>query len=442
MPGLDGLQASRRIKEDGSLARKPAIVLVTAFGREEVREEAERMQLDGFLVKPVTKSMLVDTLVNLFAEAGPGGTIVGAAADEGAGRLQGARILLAEDNEINQQIAVELLEGAGAAVRVTGNGREAVQALLDGPQPPPFDVVLMDLQMPEMDGYQATARLRAEPAFAHLPIVAMTAHATIEERQRCLGAGMNDHIAKPIDPAVLFDTLGRYYRPPGATEASPPSPATPQREAAPGAGPAEGEVPLPAVAGLDTADGLRRVAGNRRLYLKLVRQFVGQQAPVPAQIAEAMAVGDHQAAERLAHTLRGVAGNLGAEVVRAAAAALEQAVVARAEAGAIEALRERLAGELDGLIGRLRSALGEEPAPAGAPPPPADPEALRDIVSRMRAQLDQFDPAAADLLDDNRELFRALLAGDDFAEFERHVQGYAFADAQAMLERAAAARGV
>ena len=212
MPGMDGLQASRHIKSDETLKHPPHIVLVTAFGREEVREEAERLELDGFLVKPVTKSMIVDTLVNVFAHDGRGQPLR-AAEGEQATRLRGARILLAEDNEINQQIAVELLEGAGATVKVANNGREAVEILSNGPQPPPFDVVLMDLQMPEMDGYQATAKLRSDARFATLPIIAMTAHATIEERQRCLAAGMNDHISKPIDPALLFETVGRFYKP-------------------------------------------------------------------------------------------------------------------------------------------------------------------------------------------------------------------------------------
>ena len=124
--------------------------------------------------------------------------------------LRGARILLAEDNEINQQIATELLEGVGAAVTIANNGREAVEMLWSS-QPTPFDVVLMDLQMPEMDGYQATAKLRSDPRFAALPIIAMTAHATIEERQRCLATGMNDHVAKPIDPGNLFATVSRFY---------------------------------------------------------------------------------------------------------------------------------------------------------------------------------------------------------------------------------------
>ena len=214
MPGMDGIQATRLIKEDPSLTTRPAVVLVTAFGREEVREEAERIQMDGFLLKPVTPSMLFDTLVALFAGSRQDGTAPAPAADRHADRLRGMRILLAEDNEINQQIAVELLEGVGATVEVANDGVDAVRKVLSQPMPPNYDVVLMDLQMPEMDGYQATREIRSDARFASFPIIAMTAHATIEERQKCLGAGMNGHVSKPIDPSSLFDTLERLAGPP------------------------------------------------------------------------------------------------------------------------------------------------------------------------------------------------------------------------------------
>jgi len=151
---------------------------------------------------------------------------------EQATRLHGARILLTEDNEINQQIAIELLEGAGATVKVANNGREAVEILSNGPQPPLFDLVLMDLQLPEMDGYQATAKLRSDARFATLPIIAMTAHATMEERQRCLAAGMNDHVSKPIDPGNLFEAVGRFCTASPARQSS-TSPSEPMRRVEP-----------------------------------------------------------------------------------------------------------------------------------------------------------------------------------------------------------------
>src|SRR4029078_7458783 len=178
-----------------------AIVLVTAFGRDEVRDEAEDLHLDGFLLKPVTRSTLVDSLGTVFASPSEDAADAIAASKEPP-RFPGLRVLLTEDNEINQQIAVELLEAVGAKVDVANHGREAVEKLMQHRDPPPYDIVFMDLQMPEMDGYQATAKIRSESRFSILPIIAMTAHATLEERQRCLNAGMNDHVSKPIDPAL------------------------------------------------------------------------------------------------------------------------------------------------------------------------------------------------------------------------------------------------
>jgi len=424
MPGMDGLQASRHIKSDETLQQPPHIVLVTAFGREEVREEAERLNLDGFLVKPVTRSMIVDTLVNVFAEGSDE-----AVGDDGehAARLRGARIFLAEDNEINQQIAVELLEGAGASVKVANNGREAVETLRGGPQPPPFDLVLMDLQMPEMDGYQATAKLRADARLAGLPIIAMTAHATIEERQRCLAAGMNDHIAKPIDPALLFETVGRFYKPAAGGGMPPTAPPPPV---------AAGDE-LPEIAGLDTVDGLARVAGNQKLYAKILRQFVEQQGPAVEQVSAALANGDLVLAERIAHTLKGVAGNIGAGDVRAMAGELEKRIRNHADASSVEAASQQVSAALAPLVAGLQAALGAAaPQPQASAPAPAAvaPAESRAAAEELGKLLADFDPGAADFVAAKNVALRSLVS--DWSQFEKLVQDYAFGDAQAQLTEA------
>jgi PAS domain S-box-containing protein len=454
MPGMDGLQATRFIKNDSTLRKQPAVVIVTAFGREEVREEAERLHVDGFLVKPVTKSMLVDSLVSIFVASV--GDEVGAAAaagtEEDSTRLHGLRVLLAEDNEINQQIAIELLEGVGATVMVANHGREAVETLFNGPQPPPFDVVLMDLQMPEMDGYQATAKIRSEPRFAALPIVAMTAHATVEERQRCLDAGMNGHVSKPIDPGILFDTLAKYCK---AKAASPPelapapSPAQPQPPAASAssgatAPPAASSAELPNIPGLDAQDGLARVAGNRKLYLKLLRQFVEQQGPAVESIQGALAQGDRPLAERLAHTLKGVAGSLGLPAVQRSAAALEKALSATANAPGLAGLFEDTASTLADAVGRLRAALPSADTPPVPPTTAAafDPAQAGRVVAEMIGHLNNFDPAAGECLEAHRAIFQALLPGEAFASFESQIGSFAFADALAALEAAAREEGL
>ena len=455
MPGMDGLEATRLIKNDTSLRKPPAIIIVTAFGREEVREEAENLHVNGFLVKPVTRSMLVDSLVNVFATESETGAATTLDAHEAAMPLRGAHILLTEDNEINRQIAIELLEGAGATVDVANNGREAVDILFQGSLQPPYDVVLMDLQMPEMDGYQATTRIRGDSRFAQLPIIAMTAHATVEERNRCLAAGMNDHISKPIHPNLLFDTVARYYHAAASTPASTPASTmtasgseivatasvTPARRAARAQERSAMANALPEVEGLDTADGLLRVAGNKNLYLKLLRQFVASEHDAPARIRERLASHDRATAERMAHTVKGVAGNLGAKAVQSAAADLEHAVNKGKPA---EALCDQLANVLSPLIAELRAALAEPPVVTASTDggETVDPAMLRETVLRMTKYLGEFDPAAADCLVSERSRFQALFDAATLALFEQHITNYAFAEAQALLDKATRERGI
>jgi two-component system, sensor histidine kinase and response regulator len=411
MPGMDGIQAARLIKQDPQVKTHPAIVLVTPFGRE--REEAERIQLDGVLLKPVTASMLVDTLVNLYAGARQDRTALAPAVDRHADRLRGLKILLAEDNEINQQVAVELLEGVGATVEVANDGLEAVRKFLDPPVPPNYDVVLMDLQMPEMDGYQATRKIRSDPRFASFPIIAMTAHATIEERQKCLEAGMNGHVSKPIDPSSLFDTLERFVSP--AMKGRP----VPQQEPAPAAI-AEADA-LPDVPGLNTAEGLTRVAGNKKLCGKLLRQFSATEADAAQRIAAALAETDRALAQRLAHTVKGVAGNIGASAVQNAAASLEKAIAGSTPAAEIEVRRVSLEESLAHLIHGLKTALEgaeDEPTQAG------DPEQVKAAVEQLSRYLAESDGTAIDYFESVAPHLRILFStlGRELCSF-RSVRG-------------------
>jgi two-component system sensor histidine kinase/response regulator len=429
MPGMDGIEAARQIRQDRRISRQPAVVMVTAFGLEEVREEADKLHMDGFLVKPVTRSMIVDSLVHIFARGD--NTAVSAGPEAVTVSLDGARILLAEDNEINQQIAVELLEGAGAGVTVACNGRAAVEMLAASPEG--YDLVLMDLQMPEMDGYQATAKIRSHERFADLPVIAMTAHATIEERQRCLAAGMNDHVSKPVDPAALLETVARYCR--AVVRGAPSSASVP--EAAGGRTVSD----LPEVGGLDTAGGLLRVAGNRKLYLKLLRQFADQQTDAAEQARRMLAAGDVDAAERLAHTLKGVAGNIGAVVVQNAAAELEKAIRERGDAESIERLRTRVGEALGPLAERLKTALSGASAHTHAGhQQTADPARIKAAAEEMLKYLFDFDSAAVECLETNRNLLRSLFVPEEFVNFEKNVESFAFGEAQEQLSRAAGAK--
>ncbi len=423
MPGMDGLETTRRIKENTQLKNQPTIVMVTAFGREEVREESERVGIDGFLVKPVTRSILVDTLVTLFAPDSE--EMAHASSDERhAGRLLGAEILLAEDNEINQQIAVELLEGIGAKVTVANNGQEALVRLLH--EPTAFDMVLMDLQMPVMGGYEATVKIRAEASLTNLPIIAMTAHATLEEKQKCLDAGMNDHISKPIDPNILFETVGRFYQTP--VTALPVSQAEPV---------ISNSNELPTIHGLDTHDGLTRVAGNLKLYLNLLRQFAEQQGPAVTEIRTALDQQDPVLAERIAHTVKGVAANLGAKQVQSAASVLEEIIRHRGAKSETEPALKQVSLVLDPLLEGLKKFL---PAPASPTLPPdshsaVDPAETRAAAGQLAKLLSDFDSGAVEFIESHRAALSPLFPGAVLADFEKLVENYDFAGAETLLAK-------
>jgi len=207
MPGMDGVEAARTLKADTGLRAPPAVVLMSAFGHEEIRGP---LPADGFLGKPFSRTQLRALLAKLGAGSRAASAEVRSAGTR-ATDLAGLRVLLAEDNDANRQVAAELLAAAGVSVDVAENGREALERLRA--QPAAYDAVLMDVQMPEMDGYAATRALREEPGLAGLPVIATTAHALAGERERCLAAGMNDHLAKPIDPEALYAMLRRWCQP-------------------------------------------------------------------------------------------------------------------------------------------------------------------------------------------------------------------------------------
>jgi signal transduction histidine kinase/CheY-like chemotaxis protein len=395
MPGMDGLEASRIIKRNDRLQHVPKIVMVTAFGREDIRAQAEQIGIDSYLLKPVNQSLLYDTLVDLFGVAGLEAHRSRAQkSDVPEHDATGIRVLLVEDNEMNQQVATELLESAGAIVTIANHGGEAVKILTEGDQAPPFDVVFMDVQMPEMDGFTATRLLRRDNRLQKFPIIAMTAHALVEERQRCLDAGMNDHVSKPIDPDNLFATLLRWAKPrPKESVKSQPLPAP--------VGISVDEAILPEIPGVNLADGLKRVAGNRRLYRDLLGQFAAKQGDAAAQISAALESGDRQLAERIAHTVKGVAGNFGITGVQSSAQKLEKAI--REGQDTVSPLLEEFAGLMSTQVHAIEQALRESapPMPVEAQSLPFDGEAAAAAVGRLKALLENSDG-------DAEEAFRSL----------------------------------
>jgi PAS domain S-box-containing protein len=327
MPGMDGLETACRIKGDDRLARAVTVVMVSAYSRDSLARQPNSWCIDGFLPKPVGPSALFDLLQNLFGGTGSAstaspemsnpaasparaadGAVFSSGGPETGADFRGLRILLAEDNEINQAVAVGLLRMASAEITVAENGRAAVEKLRAAP-PGTFDAVLMDLQMPEMDGYDATRTIREDPRFDSLPILAMTAHAMTGEREKCLDAGMNDHLTKPVEQEKLLAALARWT---GRAAGPPAAPPTGESER------------LPHLPGVDREFGLAVVGGNQRIYRELLARFVQDHAGAAREIRAALEAGDRDAAMRLAHMLKGAGANVGARRLEAAAGELER----------------------------------------------------------------------------------------------------------------------
>jgi two-component system, sensor histidine kinase and response regulator len=316
MPGMDGIETGKRIRALPDLPAPPHLVMVTAYGREEVLKQAENNAFHSVLIKPVTASTLFDAAIQILGEHHDQAQALQASPDVDLDQLRGARVLLVEDNELNQEVAMGLLETASMSIDLAENGEIAVRMINEKE----YDLVLMDMQMPVMDGVAATAAIRSNPRFLPLPIIAMTANAMESDRDICLKAGMNDHVAKPIDPDKLFATLTRWI-----TVRRPVlSPDPPIRETINGL--PETAAQIPEIEGVDVVDGLRRVAGNQRLYRQLLEKFAAKYADADVQISSALQSGDRNAAERIAHTVKGVAGTIGSKQVQFAAERLERAI--------------------------------------------------------------------------------------------------------------------
>jgi CheY-like chemotaxis protein len=310
-------------------------------------------------------------------------------------------------------------------VSIANHGGEAVKLLTANNQPPPFDVVLMDIQMPEMDGITATKLLRTHPYLDKLPIIAMTAHALVEERQRCIDAGMNDHIAKPIDPDAMFSTIMRWATP----KANP----TPELKAT--ATKPVDELALPPIAGVNIADGLNRVAGNRRLYRDLLSQFAAKQAGAATEIAAALEANDRPTAERTAHTVKGVAGNLGITSVQAAAQKLEKAI--RESDASSSALLDQFALVLRVHVNAISEAMqnsASEPEPA---PAAFDARIAASAVGQLRTLLEASDGDAQEAFQQLRDSVAAAVEKSHLDALNESINNFEFEQALAKLDEIA-----
>lgn len=432
MPGLNGIEVAQRL-HTMQLQALPIAVMVTAFGRDDIVEQARAAGIEGILTKPVNASMVFDCVARQL-DSSPTAR---------AGRLQGdddplaslkalagARVLLVEDNELNQEVATALLEQAGLHVDVAGNGAIAVEAV----QQAQYDVVLMDMHMPVMDGLTATRTIRALGGFERLPIIAMTANVMRGDREKCIEAGMNAHLAKPIEYEALASTLLKFVTFRASSADGPVVVSGVRNQVVPALGPkrdrsdrrpaAEPLFAAARAAGLDVEVALRRLLGNTGLYRSMLRRFAERHRSFEYELRAAIEREDWATAERLAHTLKGLAGSIGAPQLADDAGMLESLMRAGTAQSALFEQLMTVQRLLDALLPPLLAACETDEAPApGSSGATIDLASLGNVLASMRRLLAQSDAEAIELFNTHRSLLRAA-SGDDFDQLEQAAEAF------------------
>lgn len=419
MPDMDGMELAEHIR-NMNLPVCPSLIMVSAYGREEVMARATG-RVDAFLIKPVSSPVLIETMLRtldnkqMLSRKDSG-------QDDQAGKVFSGHVLLVEDNEINQQVARELLEGYGLQISLADNGQNAVDAIEEGH----YDLVFMDIQMPEMDGYQATRVIRRLPGKSDLPIVAMTAHAMMGDRERCLQVGMNDHIAKPLDPKELsiklemwLQTSDRKVTP--VIEVEPDAAAVVEPET-------KGELP-----GIDEEEGLGRVMGNRKLYERLLCNFYQDQRTDWEELEDCLTRSDWKGARFLTHGLKGAAGSLGAIHLHKAAGAVETALRGEEKhpsAALMNQLHNTFHEVMDGLKGFRAE---EEPAVYSYGEGRVETERLSFLLGHMQTLLQDGDASASDSLPELMQGLSGMVKQEQLDELCKRVENYDFDEAGHVL---------
>ena len=375
MSGLDTLDSVRKL----SLKVSPKVVMVTAYGDDEVRDQAMQKGVDGFLVKPVSSSSLFDAISQSFDKESKAESAMlmhqplsDIALEQG---IKGAHVLLVEDNEVNQQVAVELLELAQCEVSVAADGQQAV-SLVSMHQ---YDAVLMDIQMPVMDGFEATQVIRQQLGLADLPIIAMTANALASDREACIAAGMNDHVAKPIDPERLFKVLNQWV----SHNLSITDTETIKAE----------DVALPELEGFDVKGAVARFGGRVASYDKALTNVSNTLQESLSVIENALEQDDHKQALLTTHTLKGVSGNIGCDGVYQTSLELEDALRAddKAQYQMLFESLNRAAQQALLTINDYLASRGESESTATT-----DVEQIQLLIEQLVAQIEEYDFAAVE----------------------------------------------
>ncbi|EMI4230252.1 response regulator, partial [Vibrio vulnificus] len=319
MPGMNGLELLQTAHQERLLAETKNF-LVTAYGREISMDENSSKLVDSLIVKPVNPSNLLDAIMDSYGIEHVTRSSTTATFEKPV--FDGQTLLLVEDNEVNQEVAIGLLNGTNLNIITADNGKLAIEAL----EHHPIDLVLMDMQMPVMDGITATKAIRERAEWATLPIVAMTANAMQSDVERCHEAGMNDHVAKPINVHNLYQVLSQYLSASNAASHTSSSCSTSDSQSNPDRPASTDEDDLPTLSGINIKEAIFNTGGNKESYLSILSRFLEMQLEELPMFKEVVEKEDWDMASRMAHTLKGAAANLGVTPLAQLAVKMEKSI--------------------------------------------------------------------------------------------------------------------
>ncbi|MCK5735052.1 MAG: response regulator, partial [Spirochaetaceae bacterium] len=431
MPGMNGIETARMIRQHNTVV-PIKIVMVTAYSSDEIIDEVNSLKIDGVLLKPVGQSVLFDTIVEVFG--GQETALSGAPQDgdeypEGFDDIRGARILLVEDNEINQQVAKELLEYEGFRVDIAENGELGAKMALTGE----YSIVLMDLQMPVLDGYEATQRIRETIEPEGLRIVAMTADAMTGIRDKVLESGMDDYVTKPIEPLELFSTLVKWIDPEGVEKRD----EVDKKTAISVEDEEDGAMlALENIPGLNLDQGLKRVGGNRKVYKKIILSFAEKNRNFSQELQALLDSDELLEAERLAHTLKGVAGNIGADSVFSTVTELDAELKKdKYSAELVHRLLRKTVEELNRLFSSLETfiSIQLQDSKRNISVNSLDKKELESGLSDLLLALEDYDAKAKDLIEKLYPAFKSAELNKEFDIIQTKINDYDFDEAVDVL---------
>jgi two-component system sensor histidine kinase/response regulator len=429
MPEMDGIETVKAIRAL-TLNKRPSLVMVSAHAHahahEDMFKKIKSSGIQDMLSKPVDASALFEVTLRILGQ-----NINDNQTDSSSNQylnileelaiIKGAAVLLVEDNELNQEVVLGLFEGCGFNLHIANNGKEAVEMVAKNN----YDIVLMDMKMPVMDGVTATMEIRKDAKNNDLPIIAMTANAMQQDREQCANAGMNDHVSKPISPKELFRTLLKWVKFKQDVTLSTlimiPEKNVEMKQ----------YDDLPVIDGLDVKLGLSRVIGKKPLYFKMLRKYVQNQSNTSNELRAALAANDYATAERIAHSTRGVSGNIGASNLQKMAGEIEKMIHENAECENIFAKILSLEIMQNAIIEAIKLQLPSESVIAILSS--FDTSKAKEVLTNLSKLLAENDGDADQVFENNTDLIRAALGEDLFSKVSNSMQQFDFQKTLALL---------